>query len=72
MTWLNAPGEKEIISKIKDFLKGSILVSHNAEFDISDFSMKPFFVTALKKINNPVIDTWLFHATLFPEAAIIT
>jgi DNA polymerase-3 subunit alpha (Gram-positive type) len=60
----NAPGEKEIISKIKDFIKGSIpsLIMLSS---ISDFSMKPFFGAALEKIHNRSSIPWLFHATSF-------
>lgn len=63
----NAPGEKEIISKIKDFLKGSILVSHNAEFDIG-FLNEALLRNGFEKINNPVIDTLALSRYLFPEA----
>ena len=63
----NAPGEKEIISKIKDFIKGSILVSHNAEFDIG-FLNEALLRSGFEKINNPVIDTLALSRYLFPEA----
>ena len=63
----NKPTIKECIGQILDYLKDSILVTHNAEFDIS------FLQEALKNLNmppldNPVVDTLALSRYLFPQA----
>lgn len=63
----NKPTLKDVFKKIRDFIGDSILVSHNAEFDVG------FLNEAAKKLNeplftNPVVDTLALSRYLFPEA----
>lgn len=64
---LNKPTIDEVIDEILDFIGDSILVSHNASFDIA------FLQEALKRLGrsplrNPVIDTLPLSFFLFPES----
>ncbi len=63
----NAPSEKEVLGKIKQFMKDAILVSHNAEFDVG-FLNEALSRSGQEKITNPVIDTLALSRYLFPEA----
>lgn len=63
----NAPKNKEALAKIEEFIGDTILVSHNANFDIG-------FLNAMREregkgpITNPVIDTLALSHYLFPNA----
>lgn len=64
---LNKPTIDQVIDQILEFIGDSILVSHNAKFDIA------FLQEALMKLNrprvtNPVIDTLPLSFFLFPES----
>ncbi|MCH4201560.1 MAG: PolC-type DNA polymerase III [Bacilli bacterium] len=64
---IGKPTFKEVALKILDFIGDAILVSHNAQFDIS------FLNSELERINkpkitNPVIDTLPLSRYLFPDA----
>lgn len=63
------PKIKEALEIIKDFIgdKDSILVSHNAAFDIG-FLNEAFLNNGQKEIENPVIDTLSLAWYLFPES----
>jgi DNA polymerase-3 subunit alpha (Gram-positive type) len=63
----DAPNEKDVIAKIRNFIKDAILVSHNAEFDIG-FLNEALLRSGAEKIDNPVIDTLALSRYLFPEA----
>lgn len=61
------PYIEDAFKKIKDFIGDSILVSHNADFDVG------FLNEAARKLNmdefkNPVIDTLALSRYFFPEA----
>lgn len=61
------PSIKEAMPGILEFLGDAILVTHNADFDIS------FLQESLKKLNlppllNPVIDTLALSRYMFPES----
>ncbi|WP_025729700.1 PolC-type DNA polymerase III [Atopobacter phocae] len=62
----DAPDEKEVIDEFREFSKGSILVAHNAQFDMG------FINTAYKRhgyaeSSDPVIDTLELSRYLHPE-----
>lgn len=63
----SAPGEKDVLTKIKSFIKDAVLVSHNAEFDIG-FLNEALERNGQEKISNPIIDTLALSRYLFPEA----
>ncbi|MDO5724737.1 MAG: PolC-type DNA polymerase III [Tissierellia bacterium] len=56
----------EVIERFYNFFKDSVLVAHNASFDIN------FIRLALKnigiEINNPIIDTLEFSRAIYPDA----
>jgi len=56
---------KPVISKFKDFIGDSILVAHNADFDIS-FLKKNFNKWLGIELNNPVICTLLISRDILP------
>ena len=63
----NQPTIEEVMPKILDFISDSILVTHNARFDVS------FLQENLKRmgkplLTNPIIDTLALSRYLFPEA----
>lgn len=63
----NKPQMKEVMPKILDFIGDSILITHNAEFDIPQFNHE-LELLGLDKISNPVIDTLSLSRFLFPES----
>ena len=61
------PSIKEVLPEILEFIKGSILVTHNASFDYS-FLQQALIDNGFEPINNPVIDTLALSRYLFPES----
>lgn len=64
---IGKPTIQEAMKDIRDFIGDSILVSHNAEFDMG------FLQVACRKLaqpifNNPVVDTLPLSRYLFPDA----
>ena len=61
------PTMEEALPKIMEFIGDSILVTHNAEFDISmmNAELKRYGYDTIK---NPVIDTLMLSRYLFPES----
>lgn len=57
---------KEAIKIMKDFIGDSILVSHNASFDVG-FLNEAFINNGEKELTNPVIDTLSLSRYLFPN-----
>lgn len=57
---------KEALKIIQGFIGDSILVSHNASFDIG-FLNEAFLNNGGKKITNPVIDTLSLSRYMFPD-----
>ena len=57
---------KEALRLIKDFIGDSILVTHNASFDIG-FLNEAFLNNGGQMITNPVIDTLSLSRYLFPD-----
>ena len=58
---------KEVISEIMDFIGDSILVTHNAKFDIAMMNSE-LKRCGMPTISNPVIDTLALSQYLFPES----
>jgi len=61
------PSIKEALPKILDFIGDSILVTHNAEFDIS-FLQQALIDNGMPILTNPVIDTLSLSRYLFPDS----
>lgn len=61
------PEMAEVMPQILDFIGDSILVTHNAEFDIAHLNNE-LHLLGLDKITNPVIDTLSLSRYLFPES----
>ena len=61
------PTIEEAMPKILDFCKDAILVTHNADFDIS-FLQEALVNMGREKLPNPVIDTLSLSRYLFPDA----
>lgn len=61
------PYIKEAVEIIRNFIKDSILVSHNADFDIG-FMNEAFHQMGYPSVSNPVIDTLSLSRYMFPEA----
>lgn len=57
----------EVLDQILDFLGDSILVSHNAEFDLG-FLNASLKVRGRKPLSNPTVDTLTLSRYLFPES----
>ena len=62
------PREKEAVKVIDEVIKGTILVSHNAAFDVG-FLNHMRSLAGLPPIDNPVVDTLALSHYLFPNAA---
>ena len=62
-----APTLDQVLPKIRECLEGSILVAHNATFDVG-FLNRVFLEHGLPPIDNPVIDTLALSRYLFPNA----
>ncbi len=58
---------KDAIKIMKDFIGDSILVSHNASFDVG-FLNEAFVNNGEEEIKNPVIDTLFLSRYLFPNS----
>ncbi|KGR72441.1 PolC-type DNA polymerase III [Streptococcus phocae subsp. salmonis] len=56
----------EVLKAFQDFCQGSVLVAHNASFDVG-FMNANYAKYDLPKINQPVIDTLEFARNLYPE-----
>lgn len=63
----NQPTFNDVKDKIKNFLKDAILVTHNADFDIS-FLNEALVNHGDEALNNPVIDTLSLSRNLFPTS----
>ncbi len=61
---INAPKINEVIYDFIDFCKGSILVAHNAEFDVN-FIYSVMRQNQIEKIDFPVIDTLSLARALY-------
>lgn len=61
----NAPEESEMLPKFFDFFKDSVLVAHNAKFDMG--FIKKWAERNDKKVTNTVLDTVGLSRTIFPE-----
>ena len=64
----DAPTIEEAMPRIMDFIKDSILVSHNATFDVGYLNAARKRM-GLEPISNGVVDTLALSRYLFPEAA---
>lgn len=62
----NAKSRLEALSEFKEYINGSILVAHNAEFDISHL-YRNFDDLGIEYEKYPVIDTLVLSKLLFPE-----
>ena len=60
------PDEETVVKKFKDFIEDSVLVAHNAQFDISMLEMA-YYKYNIGKLENPVIDTLELSRTLDRE-----
>jgi len=60
------PEEKEVIPKFLEFIGDSVLVAHNANFDVGFIRVAAKRVSK-KEITNTVLDTVELSRTLFPE-----
>lgn len=57
---------KEALKIITEFVKGSILVAHNATFDVG-FLNEALKNNNMEKLNNPVIDTLPLSIYMYPD-----
>lgn len=57
------PKEEEVVKRFKDFIEDSVLVAHNAMFDISMLKMA-YYKYNLGTLDNPVIDTLELSRTM--------
>jgi len=62
----DAPDVEEVLQQFYEWIGDSILVAHNASFDIG-FINAGFKKIGLGKVNNPVIDTLELARWLYPE-----
>jgi len=62
----NAKPLYEVLKSFQDFCQGSILVAHNASFDVGFMNMN-YHRNDLPMISQPVIDTLEFARNLYPE-----
>jgi DNA polymerase III subunit alpha, Gram-positive type len=63
----NQPKLQEVLPKFRDFADGSILVAHNAEFDVG-FLAQCAIRIGMEPWTQPVIDTLTLARTLYPGA----
>ena len=61
------PTIKEVLPHIVDFCKDAILVTHNAEFDIS-FLQQALKDNGMPQLSNPVVDTLALSRYMFPDS----
>ncbi len=64
----NAPPFKVVAQRFKEFVKGCILVAHNAPFDLRVLSIN-FQRRGISLLDNPVLDTRKISRRHFPEVA---
>lgn len=62
----NAPDDVDVLRQFHDWIEDSVLVAHNASFDMG-FLNVGFKKAGLEKANNPVIDTLELGRFLYPE-----
>ena len=62
----DAPFFDEIINKVTEFIDGSILVAHNAQFDLS-FLKREFNQCGIEKPKNPSLCTLKLARKLYPQ-----
>lgn len=62
----NAPGIDEVLPKFLEFIKGSILIAHNADFDYEMIN-EPYRKIYGEDLDVPVIDTLALSRYIFPE-----
>lgn len=60
------PEEKDVIPKFLEFIGNSVLVAHNANFDVGFLRVAASRVSK-KEVSNTVLDTVELSRTLFPE-----
>ena len=61
----NQPTIQEVLPEFQDFIKDSVLVAHNAVFDIG--FIREQLSNIKRTINNPVLDTLELTRTLYPH-----
>jgi len=64
----HAPPFKAVAHRFREFVKGSILVAHNASFDLKVLSIN-FQRRGIPLLDNPVLDTRRISRRHFPEVA---
>ncbi|OFI48617.1 PolC-type DNA polymerase III [Floricoccus tropicus] len=57
---------KQVLEEFQEFCKGSVLVAHNATFDVGFMNMN-YQRNNLPEITQPVVDTLEFARNLYPE-----
>ncbi|MCE2140966.1 PolC-type DNA polymerase III, partial [Streptococcus thermophilus] len=62
----NAKPLYEVLTKFQKFCEGTILVAHNASFDVGFMNMN-YSRNGLPIISQPVVDTLEFARNLYPE-----
>ena len=61
------PTIREVMPKLLDFIGDAVLVTHNAQFDVS-FMQENLNRLGMNELTNPVIDTLALSRYLFPES----
>jgi DNA polymerase III subunit epsilon len=62
----DAPYFDEVINNIREFIEDSIIVAHNAQFDLS-FLKREFFQCGIDKITNPSLCTLRLARKIYPQ-----
>ena len=63
---MNAPTLEQALFKIKNFIGDSVIVAHNAEFDIGMLNASLIKI-GQSPLKNPVIDTLSLSRTIYPD-----
>lgn len=62
----DSPTIKEVIKEFYDFIKDSVLVAHNANFDMG-FIRENLKIIDIDNLDNPVLDTLQLARAVFPD-----